>query len=508
MARPRALSRIKRLISYGKFDQASRECRKYLDQEENPEAIFLLAVISSEKELFAEALTLFEKAKMLSPERADVAYNFGNLLQKINRLDQAIVEWERAVEIEPGHVDALINLGKAWYQNNKVENSLAAYEEAAARNPENVDALFGLGNINYRLGRYQHAAYCFSQITKIKPEHISAQANLGLCQLRTGENSLSIDSFSKVIFAQPDNIIAHVNRSFALLANGCFEEGWAEAEWRRKALSFELNHSKEPNWSGEDISGKNLLLFSEQGHGDTIQYLRYIRALDKYSATIQFVCHESLVSLARNIDGISSVRGFNEQPEPFDLYAPLMSLPHILKISDPVEYSTCPYIHAPNPFRLPGTTAKKKVGLVWAGNFAHDNDKARSTTLDALSPLLKLPDIDFFSLQVGPEEDTLSNSPYRDKIYNMAPQLFDYSMTARVIEALDLVITVDTSVGHLSGALGKPTWMMLPLVSDWRWFQDTDSTPWYQSMTLFRQESQSDWEPVVQSICIELKARP
>lgn len=494
------LSEIKNLVSTGELVKASAACRSLIDQVGSVEAIYLLGVITSKMALHGESLTLFEKAAAQLPERADVAYNYGNALQAMGKLDAAIDQWSRATELNPERADAHFNLGLAYSQKTQWVQAIEHYEKARDLQPDNAAAHYNLGNAYFRSGRRDTARECFQHAVALNPDYTEAWINLGLATLRIGDSEQATEALEKAVSLDPANIIAHFNLGQALLHEAKFERGYAECEWRRQAYTLPFPEQGQPAWEGGDPSGLKLLVYAEQGHGDTIQFLRYAQALSKRGATVSLHCHPSLARLLENAAGIDSVSAFNDPPAEFEAYAPLVSLPHLLRLSEPDAAPPAPYLSAPAAMELPGGGEVLKVGLVWAGNPSHDDDASRSMPLTTLDPLFEVQNVRFFSLQVGDRslESVAQNNS--GSLTDLAPNLSDYQDTAAAISALDLVISVDTSVAHLAGALGSPVWLLLPRIADWRWSREGERTPWYSTMRLFRQEDGDGWPPVIDRV--------
>ena len=292
-----------------------------------------------------------------------------------------------------------------------------------------------------------------------------------------------------------------------LLQLGEYAEGWAEAEWRWQTEQFTAFNPPQPRWQGGDIRRQNLLVHTEQGAGDAIQFIRYMPLLAKKCQKLILVAPAHLVPIFETVEGIDLIDTAGDIPlKSFDTYIPLMSLPYIFGTTLDNIPNSFPYIKAPseNKEELINFIASKhqpnskKVGIVWAGNPTHSNDHNRSCKLEDMLPLLELPDITFYSLQVGDRAKDINQlSPeLKAKVADLTPYLKDYGDTAVAIEQLDLVISVDTSVAHLAGALSRPVWTALCYNPDWRWLIEGDDTPWYPSMKLFRQPQPQDWRSV------------
>ncbi|HMK49340.1 MAG TPA: glycosyltransferase family 9 protein, partial [Thermodesulfovibrionales bacterium] len=292
------------------------------------------------------------------------------------------------------------------------------------------------------------------------------------------------------------------------LRSGDFENGWKGYEWRWQ-LKDELATARffsQPRWDGSDISGKTVLLHSEQGFGDTIQFARYAPLVADLGATVIIECQRELVSLLRSVKGVHTVIARDDEAPPFDIHCPLLSLPSVFGTKLETIPGKVPYISADQAAiqlwrdKIISAPAAPRIGLAWSGNPKKPTDRFRSCPLDAFIPLSGVGDITFFSLQKGAAARQAGTLSEDLKILDYTDKINDFSDTAALVQNLDLVITVDTAVAHLAGALGKPVWILLPFVSDWRWMRDREDSPWYPTMRLFRQRSSGDWESVMSRV--------
>ena len=310
----------------------------------------------------------------------------------------------------------------------------------------------------------------------------------------------------KPCILSPDNAVFHWNLSLALLLSGNFEEGWKEYEWRQKVKDFPNRIVSQPLWDGSDIAGQTILLQAEQGYGDTIQFIRYASMVAQRGANVIVSCQNELTSLLKKVDGIHHVAGYHEPIPEFDVYCPLLSLPLIFHTTVESIPAHVPYIKPePSLFqhwraKIQNHVSRLKIGLVWAGR------EQRSCPLELFTPLAEIHYSTFYSLQKGEAAEQAKNPPEGMKLIDYTEDIHDFSDTAAFIENLDLVISVDTAVAHLAGALGKPVWTLLPFVPDWRWLLNRDDSPWYPTMRLFRQPSPGDWESVIARIAQDLTA--
>ena len=318
----------------------------------------------------------------------------------------------------------------------------------------------------------------------------------------------SIEAYYQAIHLQPDHAESHVNLGIIFLLKGNFLQGWKEYEWRWKCNDPQTDrrHFVQPAWNGSSLNGKTIFLYAEQGFGDTIQFIRYVNMLAVYEVDIIVECQPELLKLFENIDAITELIVSRESQPDFDVHASLLSLPGILGTGIESIPSEVPYLFPKSsPFVCLSSNSKLKVGIVWAGNLKHPNDSNRSIDLHQFSVLFDIGDCEFYSLQIGAERDDIIAYNYSGTIIDLGINFTDFFDTATAILELDLVISVDTAVAHLTGALGKQVWTLLPYMSDWRWMLDREDTPWYPSMRLFRQSETRDWSGVFDQVRLALE---
>ncbi len=319
-----------------------------------------------------------------------------------------------------------------------------------------------------------------------------------------GHAQEAIAACRQAIALNPDLAIAHSNLSLVLLTFGHFEEGWREHEWRLKCgPKFRPRLFHQGQWNGEDIAGKTILLYAEQGFGDAIQFARYAPLMADLGAKVVLECHPELVQLFTSLRGIERLVAAGEPLPDFDFHCPVLSLPLAFERRLKIIPAQVPYI-SPGPQlidqwkrRIGPKTDAFKAGIVWAGRPTHTNDRHRSMKLRQFAPLAGIEHLEFYSLQKGPATTEMASAPPGFRLYNFTSDLADFVDTAAMIANLDMIIAVDTAVAHLAGALGKNVWVMLPYAADWRWLRGRNDSPWYPTMRLFRQKSWGDWDGVV-----------
>ncbi len=424
---------------------------------------------------FAAALADYDRAAGLRLDAAPLHNNRGNALRELGRHAEALIAFERAIALAPDYAEAHNNRGNALLELNRVEEALADYARALTLKPDFADALVNRGNALHYLERDREA----------------------------------IASFGRAIAISPQLAEAHWNRGLTYLSVGDFARGWPEYEWRWKRDSeLKPRDFAQPQWRGEDLRGKTVLLHAEQGFGDAIQFIRYLPMVAARGGKVVLEIPDDLKPLLGRMDGVTAIVRRGDALPPFDLHCPLMSLPLAFGTTLDTIPAPVPYLHPPAErvsswrIRLAGTKAPR-VGLVWSGKPTHKNDHNRSIPLTQLAPLLRTPDVTFVSLQKeyrNADRAQLAASP----LLRLDTALADFADTAAVIAALDLVIAVDTAVTHLAGAMGKPLWLLLPAIGDWRWLKDRADSPWYPSARLFRQPRIGDWPGALAAVMREL----
>ncbi len=351
---------------------------------------------------------------------------------------------------------------------------------------------------------------CFHQALRLCPEAADVHTNLGNALREQGRPAESLSCFQEAIRLKPDSIDAHWNRALAWLLLGDFENGWPEYEWRRQIKGFSIRSFPQPGWDGENLTGRTILLHAEQGLGDTLQFIRYASLVKERGGTVLFQCPPLLVRLLASCPGVDRLIPDGEALPPFDVQAPLLSLPAMFHTTLATVPGKVPYLF-PEPDLVNGWREKLshhrgfKIGIVWQGNPRYRSDRYRSLPLTNFAPLGRLTGVELFSLQKGsgPEQVRALGDPFR--IVDLADQLDDFAQTAAVMKYLDLIVTADTAVAHLAGSLGVPVWVLLRFAPDWRWLLHRPDSPWYPTMRLFRQERRGDWQPVIQAVTEAVK---
>ena len=442
-----------------------------------------------------------EPNQKLALREREAVRMFGQGLEHHNNgdLEEAVRIYGQALALDPRIPDIYNNLGVALRALGKPEASAACYQRSLALNPDHAGSYTNLGNVLRGLGRLDAAAASHRRAVELAPDDANTHYNLGLALRDLGQIAEALQCFARTLEITPDHPDCHWDRSLALLQNGDLKEGFAEYEWRWKLSANPPRGFEQPPWDGEDLGGKTILLHQEQGFGDMIQMARYIPMVKAKGGTVVVETQPQLSRLISTIDGVAKVVNRGSDLPAFDVYAPMMSLGKIFNTTLDTVPAAIPYLKAPDAHAVPlpaSLSNPLKVGIAWAGRPTHQNDANRSSSFSHFTELMGLADVAFYSLQTGPAAGDIAAHGCEAFVTDIAARINDFADTAAVIGQLDLVISVDTAVAHLAGALGKPVWVVLPHPGDWRWMMGRDDSPWYPTMRLFRQSAPGDWGPV------------
>ena len=381
------------------------------------------------------------------------------------------------------------------------DEAIAAHRRSIAINPKSHVPFFNLGNALKDKGQTDEAIAAYRQALGLRPNYPEAHFNVGTSFGDKGQTAEAIAAYRQAIALDPNYAAAHWNLALMLLARGEFQEGFKEHQWRWecKGLPRRRNFAQ-PQWDGSPLAGRTILLHAEQGFGDTLQFIRYAPLVAARGATVIVGSVPELHRLLQGTPGVSRWLASGETLPPFDVHCPLMSLPHARSARRwKTIPQSVPYLHADAGLSAwwrnesgRHDSNRFKVGLSWAGNPTHVNDRNRSLSLAALGPLAQVQGVSFYSLQKG--DSARQPRPSGLELIDRTEDLKDFADTAALVANLDLVISVDSAVAHLAGAMGKPVWTLLPFTADWRWLLEREDSPWYPTMRLFRQAARGDWE--------------
>jgi tetratricopeptide (TPR) repeat protein len=464
------------------------------------------------KNRHSEALSDFKRAIELNPNFADAHCGYGNVLVDLKLYEEALAAYQNALSLEPDLENAWLGRGNALVGLQRYDDALTSYETALSLKPDLEQALVGRGHALLGLKRYDDALATYDQALSLKPDLENAWLGRGnvFRDLKRFDDAFA--AYGKAVALEPDFAQAHYNEGFLRLSLGQMELGWRKCEYRWETQQFRDNkrNFSQPLWLGDnDINGKTILLHAEQGLGDTVLACRYITNVAALGAKVILEVQSTLKSLLMGLDGVSMLIGRGDAIPHFDVQCPLMSLPLAFAATIETIPSTVPYITVPKDavkkWRAKLSAQKLKVGIAWAGNPDFGGDRDRSILLKNILPVTRIDGIEFFSLQKDlreGDEEVLNANP---GIVRVDDEINDFRDTAAIMMGLDLVISSDTSVVNLAGALGRPVWVLLSSMPDWRWLLDRNDSPWYPTARLFRQVNAGDWTTVLDDVCAALK---
>lgn len=460
---------------------------------------------------YGDAIVSYESALACQGALADSHYNCGVAFMELGRHDRALACYTKAIEWDPQYAQAHNNQGNIFAELGHTSDALVAYQRAIDARPLFVDPWINRSHLLRRLHRYEDALMSSEGAITCGPRHPEAHNSHGACLAQMGRYTEALASYQRAIELNPLLVEPRWNLGLIQLTCGNFRQGWAlhESRWDVKSLKLPQRFSQKPAWLGvEPVGGKVLLVHAEQGYGDTVQFCRYATVLADRGAQVILSVPDTLKSLLASVPGIHGIVS-QQNAAPFDFQTSLMSLPlalgtELVDIPAPARYLHAePSVIAKWANRLGARSTVARVGLAWSGRPTHANDQNRSIALKDLLPITRA-DIQWISLQKdirATDEANLANALH---VLRLGEELSDFADTAALIENLDLVITVDTVIAHLAGALGKPVWILLPHVADWRWLLDRTDSPWYPSARLYRQSTRGDWTSVIERVMVQL----
>jgi Tfp pilus assembly protein PilF len=478
---PEAFGQAVAAYQQGRLADAEHLCGAILGvAADHFDATRLLRVIQYRGGRLIDALASYDRALALRPDHAETLSNRGNALKDLKRFAEALASYDGALAIRPDYAEAHYNRGITLKELKRLPEALASYDRAVAIRPDYAEAFNNRGDILNELRRFEEAFASYQKAQEIAPDYADAHWNEAVLRLLTGD----------------------------------LAAGWAKYEWRWKkpAVASRRRDFPQPQWDGvQSIADKTILLHAEQGHGDAIQFCRYVPQVAARGARVILRVAASLRKLMTSLAGVAQLVAVGEPLPAFDIHCPLLSLPHAFGTKLETIPAATPYLRAPADavpaceLRL-GATRRPRIGVAWAGSRTHQNDRNRSIGLGTLLRFLDA-DATFVSLQKELRAGDEALLRGRDDIVHLGDGLNDFSDTAALMMNLDLMITVDTSLAHLAGALGMPVWILLPFAPDWRWLLDRDTSPWYPSARLFRQSRPDDWDEVIARVKVELNRR-
>jgi tetratricopeptide (TPR) repeat protein/ADP-heptose:LPS heptosyltransferase len=539
------------LLSFdgGQYDHALEWLTRAIRQAPKAEYLKHLGAVLQHVKRHDEALKAFDKAVQFQPDSAELWCCLGGALLPLGRDDDALLSYQHALKLQPDNFDAASKSGVLLHRRERWEEALAHFNiclavqpdlapilnlraiahrgmrdydryladslRAHALDPADAEACNNAGEALLRLGREEDAVAWFDKALALLPNNPTVLTNKAeaMTQLRRLDEGAAIYSHVRTI--APAHAKAEWNLALLKLMTGDFVPGWAGRQARWKIPSFSASYPKflQPMWRGEEpIMGKTILIHVDEGFGDTILFARYVPMVAAQGARVILVVADALQPLLSRLSGVAQCLPLSASNLPdFDLHCPFSSLPMIFRTTLDCVPAGAPYLPQPAAERVQawesrlGPRGKPRIGLAWSGSITHANDQRRSVPLEMLTRLLDA-DASFVSLQKDPRPDDRAVLAQHSQIIDLTAYLTDFAETAALLSCLDLVVTADTSVAHLAGAMGRPTWVMLPYVPDYRWLLDRNDSPWYPTVRLFRQDTTRDYAPVVDRIRAELAA--
>ena len=472
-------------------------------------ALQMLGLVMIQTNRLQGGVELIDKALAINPNDADALYNRGNALRALKRLDEALASYDKALAIRPDSVEALNNRGNVLQELKRFDEALASYDKALAVKPNRADTLSNRGGAFKELNRLDEALASYDRALSISPNDAEALYNRGLALQELQRFDAAMASYDKALAIKPLHADARYNRALLALQRGDFVAGWTdyESRWNRKGAPNRKLKASLPTWRGEDASRKKIIIYDEQGLGDVIQFSRYLKILAKSGARVTFLARPSLLRLIRSSNDSICVTAV-EPTEAFDCQSALLSLPLAFRTTFGNIPAETPYLGA-EPERVQKWRVRLgdhgfKIGVAWQGSKAGKIDIGRSFALTEFLGLSQLPNVRLISLQKNEGVEQLEQLPDGMRVETLGDD-FDagddaFLDAAAVMENLDLVISSDTAIAHLAGALARPVWLALKQVPDWRWMLDRADSPWYPTMRLFRQQTMGDWRGVFTDI--------
>jgi Flp pilus assembly protein TadD len=546
------LSRARQAHQAGHLPQAEALYRQILQVEPNSaEALLGLGTLCLQQGKLAEAVPPLEQFVGLEPHRTDALNNLGIALANLGRPAEAINHFQQALRLQPNnpgtynnmaltlfkqgrfadaercwrevlrlfpdHPDVHNSLGIALAEQDRLDVAVGHFERAARLKPYFPEAYSNRALALVGLGRFEEAEAVAGQALRLRPGYPDAANHLGLALLKQGRLEEAMSWFNEALRLRPDHAETHKNRAICWLLQGDYARGWPEFEWRWKCKDFVPRRFPQPPWDGSPLDGRTILLHAEQGLGDTLQFIRYAPLVKQRGGNLLLECPPAMHRLLASCRGIDQFHAKGGPRPAFDVHAALMSLPGLLGTTLQTVPAEIPYVFA-EPALVEkwrqelASVSGFKIGINWKGSPRYRADQQRRVPLAAFAPLARLPGVKLFSLQKGFGTEELAQVAGQFEVTDLGPRMEEeadaFIHTAAVMKNLDLIVTSDTAVPHLAGALGVPVWIALPHVPDWRWKMDREDSPWYPTARLFRQKRSGDWADMFERIAIELAKFP
>jgi tetratricopeptide (TPR) repeat protein len=475
-----------------------------------------LGVVHRLQKRLDEAAVCFHRALALQPEYAGAHNNLGRVCEDRQRLDEAVARYRLALCYQPSDASVHNNLGNGLVALHRADEAIPAYQQAIKLLPHEPVYHSNLANALTLAGRPEDGEDCCRRALELRPGYVDALQNKAITLAAQGRIEEALTDNAEALRLDPNHAAARNCRALWWLQCGAFERGWPEYEWRWRIAGARRREFAQPPWDGTPLAGRTILLYCEQALGDTIQFIRYAPLVKALEAYVIVECQSSLVRLLSSCAGIDQLLPRGSPLPQFDLQAALLSLPGLLGTTLQTIPASAPYLAAEPELadlrrRELSNTGSFKVGIAWQGSPTFPGDRLRSVPLRLFAPLARVQGVQLFSLQKGPGRDQIREAQRSFNVTDLGCKLDEggaaFVDSAAVMTALDLVITTDTSVAHLAGALGVPVWVALSFGADWRWLLKRDDCPWYPTMRLFRQRQAHYWEEVFERMTEELRQR-
>lgn len=446
-----------------------------------------------------------------TPEERQKIFKQAVALHEQGKLQEAALIYRALLKVDSNYAPIWLNLGTLLRKQGKFHAAAACAEKAVGLSPDNPSFLTNFGNCMVDLDKPDAALAAHERAVSLRPDDALIQCNHAIALREFGKFEEAIKAFDAAIALKPDDVNMQWDRAITYLHMGKFKEGWDafEIRWHQKQARQE-RHYEGPQWQGEDLSGKTILVYEEQGFGDTILCSRYIPLIKQRGGRVMLECKKALHRLFANIEGLDALVAETPAAGSYDYHVPMMSLPGIFK-TDETNIPTCatltaaPEVPAEAARLLALGEGKLRVGIVWSGSLTFGRNRKRAVSLERFLPLAGIPGVQCYSLQKGPCEKDLAEQGAEGLILPLGAHVDDFADTAAVLQQLDLIIMTDSSVAHLAASLGRPVWNLLGSFAYWLYLHDREDSPWYPTMKLFRQQKPGDWDGVFEKVERELK---
>lgn len=514
------------LFSSGRYDEGLTWLEKAaMAEKKEPYIWYDLGCAYDRLQRYGDAVIAYEAVTEQAPLHAEAWFKLGLARSNLKQDRNACDAFHRAIEISRSEIDkdttsfkhysiladSMSSLGRLLKNVDMIDDSINYYNISISINPTSAETLCSLGTTLMELDRPDQAVRAYGDAIALEPDFAEAFRNKGIALLEIGQIEKAEEALASAVSLAPDQPVNRFNLSILQLLKGDYQAGWVghEDRLRLKPSPIPIRNFNRPRWSGGDLTGQTILLHAEQGLGDSIQFLRYVPMVAAHGANIILELQRPLLRFDNFLTSICHVVAQGDDLPQFDCYCPLPSLPlyfdtTLENIPSPDGYlQSRPELRLTWAKRLP-SSPRLKVGLVWAGSSTHSNDRHRSISFEQFSPFWECENVQWYSLQLGPHNKDIAGLS-AGQMEDLSPWLTDLAETAAALECLDLVISVDTAVAHLAGALGRPCWLLLPFAPDWRWLTEREDSPWYSSLRLFRQRSPGKWSDLLEYVAAELK---